>query len=215
MSIFDSSFENLLPSYLLNTDKSRIKKGLEQFFLPENRQKEKVYVDFYLLSPQDYLMQSDVLNSIRSIDWDDNIKDYITGFTPAVLLSNSCDISTENIRGLNKKEVLFAPIVPLDEIIKDYKESRFSVDQISTFQTTLKNQEYTNLFYLPPNEKNKKEYVVYLDKIFWHPVSELKKVIDNLNESRFISLSHFGHYLFITKLSIHLCRVPEELERRD
>jgi hypothetical protein len=215
MPISDFKIEQLLPPYLTEIEKGRIKKGLEQFFQPnQNKKTDELYKDFYLEnSPKFYLLQSDIINSIKTIGWNEEKEDYYSGYQPAMLVSNSCDVTDDNARSLNQKEALFAPVLPLNEVIKDYEKAGFSSQQINNFCNTLRKQEFSNLFYLPKNHINQKEYLVHLDKIFWHPITSVKKVNKNLQENRFISLSNFGYYLFLVKVSFHICRLPEEIDR--
>jgi len=115
---------------------------------------------------------------------------------------------------LGDKQALYAPIVPVEDFFNtlceefDYDEAR-----IKSIHGKLKNQTYSNLFYLPPNHKNQKDYILFLDNIFWQPSSILKDKIKRIDSERFVSLNYFGFYLLITKLSYHFCRVPEELDR--
>lgn len=212
MNLRSYSLNELLPSYLTDTAKGRIQDALGQF--SEDNSNTIDYTGFYSYEKQALLIQSDVVHSIPGIDWDTNTKQFISGFIPAILISNSCDVSLENERSLNNKEALFAPIVPVKDYVELGNRKGYSNSQLDSFYTTLKKQAYTNLLYLPQNEINSQEYIVRLDKINWVPQTELMEIIHDLENKRFISLSDWGYYLFITKLSIHLCRVPEEIERR-
>ncbi len=211
MSLNNYSFDQMLPSYLTNTAKGRIKEALEQFF---DDTEQINYADFYTLEEHNFLMQSDVVHSVVGIDWDVNERTYTSGFIAALLISNSCDVTIENNRTVNSKEALFAPITLVESYLTLARENGASEEQLNTFRNTLQRQEYTNLFYLPPNPVNQKDYIVRLDKIHWVPQTELTGIISDLDNERFISLSDWGYYLYLTKLSLHTCRVPEELERK-
>ena len=203
------SFEELLPSYLLDTEKGRIRNALSQFF---DRAKPDIdYDGFYVKSQTPYLMQADVLHSVMAIDFDITRNIFITGYTPTVLISNTCDVSELNERTINQKEALFAPIIPLGQYVDDCQQQGFKSDQIKSFCSQLKRQEFSNLFYLPPI--GSEDYIVRLDKTYWLPQSQLLETSENLHEARYVSLSNWAYYLFIAKLSLHFCRVPEEVER--
>jgi len=212
MSYEEQRWNTILPQYLLDTDKGRIKRGLAQFIDPIERGKEKVYENFYLEESKNYFMQGDLLHSIKTIEWDFKKEDYYSAYTPAMLVSNSCDVSFENKRLLDK-EALFAPVIKLDEYFDELKGAGKSGDQIQTIHSKLKQQEYTNLFYLPADPIKGLEYIVFLDKICWFPVTEVHKKFDKIGEERFLSLSDWAFYLFVTKIALHFCRVPEEKER--
>lgn len=210
----EQRFEDLLPPYLATIDKQRLKLGIEQFINSETKEKALDYSGFYLRKAPDYLMQSDMLDSVKMVAWDDESKDFVSGFIPSVFISNTCDVNKDNRRSINKKEALFAPIIELEQYFNDLREAGYSNGQITSFYNTLKLQDFSNLFYLPKNEKNSKEYIVFFDKISWSPIDEIIKD-DSINNVRFISLSNYGFYLFILKLSYHFCRVPEEVDRQE
>jgi hypothetical protein len=206
------SLSDFIPSYLSPQVKERLKQGLHDFYYRiSSEDGGRNYEGFYSMEGNDfpkYLMQSDLLNSIKTVDWDTDKNDFISGFYRAMLVSNTCDITEENVRSTNIKNALFAPIIPVKEVLDSFAEE-FNPDQVKGFYNSLKKQEHSNLFYLPPNHKNGKDYIVFLDKIHWLPASELTPLTLDLNKSRFISLSTWGYYLFVLKLSFHLCRLEE------
>jgi len=212
MVLSELQWNAVLPPYLLETGKGRIKKGLAQFIDPTERGKERVYDDFYLEASKEHFMQGDLLHSIKTVEWDAEKTDYYSAYTPAMLVSNSCDVAFENKRLLDK-EALFAPVINLNEYFDELKKAGKNAEQIKTIHSQLKNQEYTNLFYLPANNINGEEYIVFLDKICWYPTSEMHKKTNQLSKERFLSLSDWAFYLLITKIAFHFCRVPEEKER--
>ena len=212
MSFGKTTWEDTLPAYLTAPEKTRLKEGLAQFFNPEHRQKTKRYDNFYLNNPPTFFMQGDLINSLPVYFWDYDSKKYLTGFAPVILVSNSCDVSPKEGRLLDK-EALFAHLIPLDDYINDLKEEGYTSDHIASIYNNLNQQTYSNLLYLPPNPIDKREFIVFFDKIFWHPAEGFLEKLADINTERFLSLDIFGFYLFICKLSYHFCRVPEESER--
>ncbi len=212
MSYQGEQWFNYLPEYLLETGKGRIKEGLSQFIDPVERGKEKVYENFYLQMQKDHFMQGDLFHSIKTIEWKDESEDYCSKYTPAMLVSNSCDVAIENER-LIDKEALFAPVINLKEYFEELKKAGKSDEQIKTIYSKLKQQEYSNLFYLPADPITTSEYIVFLDNIWWFPATEVHKKFAKIKEERFLSLTDWAFYLFISKISFHFCRVPEEKER--
>lgn len=215
MHLTDQALETFLPGYLRPDVKNRLQSGLKSFFNDETPNRERNYSGFYLLNAPLYLMQSDVVQSVRAIEWDLSIHDYVLCYTPAMILSNTCDITPENIRNANVKQVMLAPIIPLDEYEKDLRKAQIGSDQLRSFLTTLRRQELSNIFYLPPNHRNGKEYMVVLDKAFWQPLNAIETINSNLQQQRFLSLSHWGFYLFLLKISYHWCRLPETDDRQE
>lgn len=213
MSLTEDVIETLIPAYLRSEVKNRLKTGLIDFFKSDIHDRGDRYGDFYLLDAPEILMQSDLINSIRSVEWDADTKDYVLGYMPSIFLSNTCDLSPENIRGANQKQGLFAPVISVTEVLEDLNKE-FSNEVVIGFYNTLKQQLHTNLFYLPVNHRNNKEYIVFLDRIYSQPVTAFERVIKDISQERFLSLSNWGFYLFIFKLSYHLCRIPESDEGR-
>lgn len=210
---YDSQkWDLLLPSTLLDKDKERLKRMLEQFIVPEHKNKIKKYDDFYLQNSFDYFLQGDILKNINSLSWDYENSKYTFANSPVILLSNTCDVSKEN-KHIFDKQALYAPVTKLDFFVDSLREDSIDESKIVSICNTLKRQEYSNIFYLPPNPINKNEYIVLLDNIFWQPSTVLKEKLSNINDERFLSLNHFGFYLLITKLSYHFCRTPEETDR--
>ena len=212
MPFGDDYFEKILPSYLVEADKTRLKEALRQFTI-EERANEINYSNFYRSYDHAYFMQSDLIKEIRVSKWDDESAVFQKGYTDAIIISNTCDISFENKRDVNTKQCLFAPLIDFNEYLADLEKAGYSKDKIISFSQNVKAQLRTNIFYLPVHFKEGKEYIVLLDNIFWFPTAELNSYIDNIDENRITSFTHFGFYLFILKLSYHLCRLPEQCDR--
>ena len=77
----------------------------------------------------------------------------------------------------------------------------------------IKDQRYSNIFYLPEGPNVKEEYIVYLDQIFCVPTEDMVIFQQNIDLLRMAALDNFGFYLFVLKLSYHLNRLPEDLQR--
>ena len=104
------------------------------------------------------------------------------------------------------KQVVLAPLLELEH----FTENQIGLDDIIK---GMKSQATSNIFYLPPNPNNGKEYICHLDKAFWFPIEELNSYLPDLDQTRIASLDYFGYYLFLVKLSYHFCRLPEEKQR--
>jgi|SRR5579859_1638940 len=203
---FGENLDLLLPSYLVDGEKTRLKDALLQF---ATKNSQINYDDFYKDFEHPYFLQSDLIKEIRFAEWDE--ASFKKAYTDAIIISNTCDISFENKRTINAKQCLVAPIIDLQVFLSDLKENGYKDDQIETFSSTVRSQLSSNIFYLPANVKDNKEYIVLLDNIFWFPTAELNSY--EIAGTRLASLSHFGYYLFILKLSYHLCRLPETCDR--
>jgi hypothetical protein len=209
---FGDDFDKILAPYLVQDNKVRLKEALKQFTL-ENRGKEINYSDFFKSYNHTYFMQSDLVKEIRMSVWDDLNMNFNKVYTDAIIISNTCDISPENKHDFNSKQCLLAPLVDFNEYLLDLKNEGYVDEKLEQFANTIKSQLVSNIFYIPNLQSGQREYIVMLDHIFWFPTNELNSYIENIEENRISSLSLFGHYLFILKLSYHLCRLPEQCDR--
>lgn len=209
---FGENIDNLLPNYLVQPEKARLKDALLQFTIGKAGN-EIDYNDFYKNYDHLYFLQSDLVREIRVPNWDDESGTFLKRYTDAIIISNTCDINFNNKRSLNKKQCLFAPLIDIQSYIQDLLDFGYEKDKIDKFIMSIKAQLITNIFYLPNLHNDDKEYLALFDNIFWFPIDELHSYIGNIEKNRFASLSHFGYYLFILKLSYHLCRLPEQCDR--
>lgn len=206
MSFIDS-LESLFPPELAEQKKGRLREGLSQFLGKESR--PKIYTDFYATTSYEYFLQGDLVRELRFPLWDENERTYNKGYLDSIVISNTCDIDEANKRHI-PKQVLLAKVIPLENFIEQLRR----VDEANSEEIirTLKNQEYSNLMYLPPTAEGT-EYVAILDEITWISIDELNALKSDINENRIAALDFFGYYLFIFKLAYHLCRLPEETDR--
>lgn len=211
MGFGDDKFELLLPTYFVESEKNRLREALKQF-IPVGRS-EIDYSFFYKDFNYAYFMQADLVREIRFAIWNDQNTSYDKGYTEAIIISNTCDLSAENVRQSGNKECLFAPLVDFASYISDLKANGLSDLKIQEFSNKIKSQLVTNIFYLPFENHEKKEFIVLLDHVFWFPTSELNTYLEKIEDNRITSLNYFGFYLFMLKLSYHLCRLPEEDDR--
>ena len=208
----DDYFEKILPSYLTSSVKDRLKEGLSQF-IPDTQGNNISYDYFYSDDTHPYFKQSDLIAEIRFPQWNAVTEEFERTYTDSMLLSNTCDVNPDNPRITNTKQSIFAPIVNFREYLHDLRENGIPETQISSFENEVKRQRISNIFYLPPFEKDGPDYITLLDKVFWLPSTNLNSRLLYISEDRIKSLAYFGFYLFIFKLSYHFCRLPEEADR--
>lgn len=125
-----------------------------------------------------------------------------------ILLSNTCDVSPENDRTLPPK-LVFAPIVKLSAIEARFAAKGISPEQIDGKIAAIKRQTTTSMFYLPAGGPLDEDYVALLDDVHSAPVS----AHENDSSEKLFTLSMAGFYLFIFKLSVHFCRLQENVDR--
>jgi len=126
-----------------------------------------------------------------------------------IILSNSCDIATENTRALPPK-VTIAPLIALASYQQRLMTAGVSEDRINSMLRQIKAQEVTSVFYLPPGGDLLEEHIVPLDDVHSIPAGRWSKLE---GKRKLFTLSQVGFYLFLMKLSIHFCRMHEAYDR--
>jgi len=200
------NFQLLLPDYLTSTDVNRLKNSLLQF---RTDAKSINYSRFYRATSVHSLYQGDRIMGIpcpQFVKDEYQIKKYADG---CLLLSNTCDMSSDNKRDM-PMYVCLAPVSSLEDYKIALEQSGVKPDAIPSKITALQHQHITNLFYLPGMEDTSNGFVCYLDQCFYFPLTSLQKNIQNINRIRASSLDYFGLYLLALKLSFHFCRLPLE-----
>lgn len=204
----------IFPSYLTIEDKSRLSEWLKQFknHSDQTWNSSKIdYTNFISTNPDQSFLQSDLIKEIRYANLIE-VEGQLTfekTYTNAIILSNSCDINPENDRNWNVKECVLAPVIKLSEYQNNLIENDYS--DYARIIEEIKQQKITNLFYIP--DLNSDGYIAKLDKSFWFSAEELNSYTEDISENRILSLTLFGYYLFLVKLSYHFCRFPSEKDR--
>ena len=123
------------------------------------------------------------------------------------LLSNSCDMSLSNNR-MYPTHINYAPILNLNKFKTKVLNLKYPESRVESLIAAIKAQKCSQILYLPPNG-TREESIVFLDRIFSIP----NKFVDrtNLETGRIATLSFFGNYLTILKISIHFTRMRESL----
>ena len=190
-----------LPKYLSPEAQKNLFDGLNQF--PDN-------IDARLFSSrksnEDIIYQGDGLRDLLFV----NLPDTAAKEVPAMVLSNTCDLDTKNKR-LFPINLIYAPIISLEKYKSLLEEDNRGQDAIKDHISSIKKQRITQIFYLPKGGLLEEGHLVFLDKINSCNI----KYLDgrDIKDITLFSLSDYGFYLFIFKLSMHFTRVQEKIER--
>lgn len=134
------------------------------------------------------------------------------GRQPAIILSNSCDLSLDNSRLLDLR-VNYAPIHKLEKyenLLRNQKPR--DSNRIASHLAAIRRQEVSHLFYLPDGPGGPGyEGLVRLDTIQNASLGELSA--NRIPQDRLFTFSNYGQYLFLVKLSIHLTRIRDGVDR--
>lgn len=204
MSDSFEEFKLYLPKYLSPTSSKELFDNLKDF--PKNISKI-LYADESLLT-EEVIYQGD------------GIKDLLYAGLPSgkidksksVVLTNTCDSDINNKR-FNPSYISYSPIVQLEKYEKLLSKSfPNQKDAIIEHINCIKKQKVTQIFYLPKGALLEHDSII----IFSMVSSCLNESIprDSIKQRRLFTLSNYGFYLFLFKLSIHFTRIREDVDRR-
>lgn len=193
--------EKYLPKYLTPETEKELFEALADF--PDNID-GRLYSE---LIKQDFshIFQGDGLKDLLLI----NLPDETIRKGPGLVLSNTCDISPEN-RRMFPATACYVPILKLASIEKLWKDKGFEEERISSTVEAIRKQRITSIFFLPKGSGLENESVLFLDRIVSVNATALPA---DLKSCRLFSLSQYGHYMLLVKLSIHFSRINESIDR--
>lgn len=191
-----------LPKYLSAENYETLIKELDDF--PENID-NRMYTT---VAEENLICQGDVISGLPCVDidrLDRGIKN-----KDCVVLSNTCDIDINNKR-MFKSRLMYAPLIEL----KKYRAVLFAHNagteqQIDSHIKSIKEQHVSQILYLPESARFK-ESIVFLDRTLNIDNRNIDRMA--LKDRRLVSLSDYGFYMLLFKISVHFCRLQEKVER--
>jgi hypothetical protein len=130
-------------------------------------------------------------------------------YRSGIVLSNTCDMAPEN-RRLYSSSIIYAPIMDLQKYVENLQINNIREDTINNHITDIRKQAVTSMLFLPSNSKMP-DSIVFLDRIMSVDNSYISR--EELNSKRLFSLSDYGFYLLLFKLSVHFSRIQEKVNR--
>ncbi|URW79090.1 hypothetical protein [Xiashengella succiniciproducens] len=192
-----------LPKFLSAESDRELFKGLKDF--PDNID-ERLYTTY--LHDTKIIYQGDGLNNLLVV----NLPKSEIKPVPGIILSNTCDIDLQNERNF-PSQIVYAPIFSLEKYRQTLlNNSKKTKEQITDHINAIKKQEITQIFYLPKFDGKLEESIVFLDRVNNMPNTLIER--DKISSNRIFTLSDYGAYLFLLKLSIHFTRVQDKVERK-
>lgn len=199
MSIGDD-IRAFLPQFLSGESMEELFSCLDNF--PENID-SRMYCD--RTRAESFFAQGDGVKSLKLVDWNtETLKE-----ARVILLSNTCDISPDNPRN-NTPYCVYCILFELDKYLNLLRKSGKSEQHIDNVRKEITKQRSTTLFYLPKGQGLEKEYVALLDHVGSCPYDYLSS-----SKTKLFSLSNYGFYMFLLKLSIHFTRIRDGIDRSD
>ena len=196
-------FKLYLPKFLSAESDRELFDGLKNF---PNNIDSRMFTNY--LSDSELIYQGDGINNMLVVNLPNpNIKP-----APSIILSNTCDIDMVNTRNF-PSQVVYAPIFNLSKYQETLNEKSIkNKAQINSHIQSIKNQEITQIFYLPKLEGKIEDPIIFFDRVCNFPNKLISR--EGLKEKRLFTLSDYGSYLFLLKISIHFTRIQDMVERK-
>lgn len=191
-----------LPQYLSSSDQNKLIDRLLEF--AKNGTTNSVYSTSVLQMPNN-LLQGDGIEDVPYVI----LPNLSTKNMPVLLLSNTCDMSLDNQR-MYSSRIMYAPILSLKKFEESLKK-KFPLERVDSMMIDIRAQRITQLLYLPIGPGMPYEGLVFFDRAISYPVSS--ECVSFFCSKRMFSLSNFGFYLFLLKLSMHFTRIKEGVNR--
>ena len=163
-------------------------------------------IDYYSESyTEDECLQGDVYIRFKVFDYKNNlVRDNVRG----MVLSNTCDLSSENRRMIGPN-VVFCVVLKESQYTSFLKKNNLSSNQIYGHIKDVHEQRVTNRMYFP-KRINSDSYIALLDEVYTMPLNLFWQQNDR---RRIFRLSNAGFYIFLMKLTLNFCRMSESIHR--
>lgn len=200
MISFDE-IKTYLPQYLSAESQRILFEELRQF--PHNM--DRLYS--HPLSEDAVIYQGDGLRDMLVV----NLPSPDIRPLPVMVLSNTCDIDPANER-LFPSRIVYAPIFQLEKYRAMLMKSAIATESIiEAHISAIRQQTISSIFYLPKAGGLSHESLVFLDRLNNFPAGQFNS--QEVQQKKIFTLSNYGFYMFLVKLSIHFTRVREGVDR--
>jgi hypothetical protein len=187
-----------LPQYLSIDDTKKLFNELKNF--PYN-----IHQRFYAAIEGNIIYQGDGIEGIPAFQ----LPNTQSKISQSMAISNTCDMDIQNKRNIPMR-ILFSQIISLGKIEKSLLETNIPKDKISNYIESIRQQKVTNAFYLPKGSKIE-ESVVFFDYTNSFDIHFIDR--ETIKDKKLFSLSDYGFYILLLKLSIHFTRIQEKVNR--
>lgn len=196
MQLTAESIQQQIPYYLTQEQQEGLVKELSSF---------PAGLNYYTIKHRNDLLQGDGWSQFQVIRFESGERKGVKG----LVLSNSCDIDPDNPRDLPVR-LLFAPIIKLQSFENQLLRVGIPQESVSAKIRAIREQRVTSIFFLPKGGSLDSEYVALLDDVHTMPAAVFWQ---DAEKTKLFTLSLAGFYLFLLKLSVHLCRFHECVDR--
>ena len=192
--------KDYLPKFLSPDQKEKLFAQLDDF--PKNID-QRVYTT--ALADDPGLFQGDGISDV----WVVNLPSENVARGRCLVISNTCDIAIENKTSLPLR-VSYCPIVSLAKLESLLTETA-SAAYAQSFLRDVRLQRITSMFYLPKGGGLEEDGAALLNHTLNCALN--KEEHEHLKTHRLFTLSNYGFYLFLFKVSIHFTRIMDGVDR--
>lgn len=200
MALDQESLKRQIPFYLTGPDQQELIKNLEAITA---KKAVSYFTNLEYLKSE--ILQGDGWRGFELFIFETGKRTEVRG----IVLSNSCDISPENERQTPSK-IVFAPLVKLSKFRKLLESSKINEERIQAKIDAIKAQKTSNIFFIPASGVVNEDYVIRLDDLHSMPAQSL---LVSKSKEKLFTLNQTGFYVFVLKLSVHFCRLQENITR--
>lgn len=192
-----------LPKYLSKISEDDLFEDLTQF---EQASGNRNYYTRYRHPDLSVICQGDGINDLLLI----NLPSSKIQPGPGMIVSNTCDVDIHNKR-LRTTSACYCPIFRLSKYKAALLGSGEQEVTVNKHIESIRLQRVSNFFYLPLGGGLEENSFVAFDKICNCSSEAIPR--QTVEAKRIFTLSNFGFYLFLLKLSIHFTRIREGIDR--
>ncbi|WP_124295811.1 hypothetical protein [Acetobacter pasteurianus] len=203
MNFDTSTLEQQIPYYLTAEDRQVLVRELEA--ISQGGSAEYILSD-YRDNFKSEMLQGDGWKGFQLYIFKKKSLKSVSG----LILSNSCDIETKNLRDTPAR-VTFCPLVKLNKYQEVLKKAQLPEEKIQQKISAIRSQKITNIFFLPAGRWGTDDYIIRFDDIYSMLVKDFH---ENQECEKIFTLSNTGFYMLLLKLSIHFCRFQEKVDRK-
>jgi hypothetical protein len=199
MAITEETIRDQIPFYLTQPQKQSLAAGLREF------EQSSTISSFSIAQYADETLQGDGWSKFQIFNFDTGIRRNVRG----MVISNSCDIDPNNPRDTPSK-ITFVPLIPLGKLEQLWLENGLGAERLNQKLNDIRAQRVTDFFYIPQTGELEKESVAILHDVHTMPLDAL---LDTTQRKKLFTLSQVAFYLLLFKLSVHFCRMHENVSR--
>lgn len=200
MSELFGHIKDYLPKFLSPERQAELYKELDRF--PENID-QRIYSR--CLSVDGELYQGDGIAELPVV----NLPAMELKPASCLVISNSCDIAPQNKRNMTPR-LCYCPIIKMANL-KALVEKTLPLPSANDFIGNVRKQHVNAMIYLPKGCGLEEESVALLDNCLnlAFPEETYKASV----KKKLFTLSNYGFYLFLFKLSVHFTRITDGKDR--